>query len=97
MIAEGCRRVWRGAGDCTAQGYYYIATGRSETTTTTTTTTTTNTNTNTTTTIQSENIKLYEQRIVNDCTVRMLPGWVVTTRHSPRNLAHVLRVGGEYK
>jgi hypothetical protein len=27
-------------------------------------------------------------RVVNECTGRMLAGWVVVTRRSPRNLAH---------
>jgi hypothetical protein len=36
---------------------------------------------------QAENIKHFELRVVSECTVRMLAGWVVATRHSPRNVA----------
>ena len=38
--------------------------------------------------IQTENIKHFEERVVSDCTVRMLSAWVVATLDSRRNFAH---------
>jgi hypothetical protein len=32
--------------------------------------------------------KYFEKRAVGQCTVRILSGWVVATRNSPRNLTH---------
>jgi hypothetical protein len=37
---------------------------------------------------RTENIKHFEWRVASECTVQMLSGWIVVTRHATRNLAH---------
>lgn len=37
---------------------------------------------------QTENIKHFAERVVNECTVRMLSGCAIASRHWPRNFAH---------
>jgi hypothetical protein len=40
-------------------------------------------------TTRTENIRHFEYRVVNECTVRIPSEWTAATRYSPRNLAHV--------
>ena len=37
---------------------------------------------------KTENIKQVELLLVSECSLRKHLGWIVATRHSPRNLEH---------
>ena len=70
----GGKCVWRGAGAAVYRENYWTAIGRRDRLFCYC--------------METENIEGSEERAVSGCSVRMHSGWVIATRHIPRNLAH---------